>query len=115
MAVSPDGTVFAIDTHGRVVNFTSTGAIGHEYPVPVAQGTTGSRIVAWGDLLAVTSQQPNGLSLIDLQVGLARTAKFTGQQSLTLTHPAGLAASPDGPLYVLDGADNHVVALEKAP
>jgi hypothetical protein len=109
-----DGTMYAVDLRHRVVRITAAGLIDHEWVVPVGAERGGSHLALWGGYLAITNPEGNNLSLMDLSTGVLHSVALSGP-ALNLAMPVGVAAGPDGRLYVLDSNNNRVVILEAVP
>jgi len=115
VAVTLDGTVYAVDLRGRIVRFNAAGQIEHEWTVPVGRARGGSHLAVWNNLLAVTNPDENSLRFIDLMAGVVRDFAPTAQPPFTLDLPVGVAAGPDGLLYVLDSEGGRVAIVTLGP
>jgi DNA-binding beta-propeller fold protein YncE len=82
--------------------------------VPVGGARGGGHLAVWGNRLAVTDPAGNTVNFIDLQAGPATVLKTPDSAALGLAVPVGVAAGPDGRLYVLD-SDNQRVVILSAP
>ncbi len=114
VAVTASGTIYAADLAGRVVRFNAAGVIDQEWKVPVGGARGGGHLAVWGNRLAVTDPAGNTVNFIDLQAGPATVLKTPDSAALGLAVPVGVAAGPDGRLYVLD-SDNQRVVILSAP
>ncbi len=111
VAVAADGTVYAVDLRGRIVRFAADGRIDREWAMPVGAMQGGDHLAVWDTLLAVTNPDANSLRFLDLAAGVVRAFAPAEQPPFVLSMPVGVAAGPDGRLYVLDSAAGRVVVI----
>ncbi|MDQ2806156.1 MAG: glycosyltransferase family 39 protein, partial [Chloroflexota bacterium] len=111
VAVTPDGTIYAVDLRGRIVRFNAGGQIDREWPVPVSAMAGSSRLALWGTTLAVTTPDGNDLNVLDLPTNQVRAVRLPGGASLGLHLPFGLATDSAGRLYVMDSGNARVLVL----
>jgi 4-amino-4-deoxy-L-arabinose transferase-like glycosyltransferase/sugar lactone lactonase YvrE len=114
VAVTAGGIVYAADLIGRVVRFNAAGVIDQEWKVPVGGARGGGHLAVWGTRLAVTDPAGNTVNFIDLRAAGDAVLRTPDSADLGLTVPVGVAAGPDGRLYVLD-SDNARVVILTAP
>ncbi|MDQ2805800.1 MAG: NHL repeat-containing protein, partial [Chloroflexota bacterium] len=114
VAVTPDGTVYAVDLAGRLVRFDAAGTTVQEWKLTAGGAAGGgSRLAVWGPtLLAISDPDGNALLLFDTATGLARSFPVPADTPLHLLTPVGVAAGPSGQLYLLDSGHNRVVLLD---
>jgi DNA-binding beta-propeller fold protein YncE len=115
VAVTLDGTVYAVDLRRRVVQFDATGRIAREWTLPVGTSRGGSHLAVWNNLLAVTNPDENSLRFLDLMAGVVRGFAPPAQPPFALNVPVGVAAGPDGRLYVLDSDGGRVAIVTLRP
>jgi 4-amino-4-deoxy-L-arabinose transferase-like glycosyltransferase len=115
VAVTLDGTVYAVDLRGRVVRFNAAGRIEHEWTVPVGASRGGNHLAVWNNLLAVTNPNENSLHFIDLMAGVVRNFAPSTPPPFALDLPVGVATGPDGLLYVLDSGGGRVAVVGLGP
>ncbi|MDQ6695704.1 MAG: hypothetical protein M3014_15055, partial [Chloroflexota bacterium] len=112
VAVTTDNNVYVVDLRGRVVHLNAQGGADKEWMLPVGSTRGGSHMAVWGRQLAVTNPDTGRVSTIDPNQGVVRGLRDTGTASLQLTMPIGIAAGPDGRLYVLDSQGERIEILE---
>ena len=105
IAVDPAGNVYVADTgNKRVLKFSPTG----------------SPAGAWTDIFTEPSSLAavkDGLVVDDSETGRLRKFGFDGnpvpgfEHNLGLSHPRGIAAGPDGTIYVADTANNRILMV----
>jgi sugar lactone lactonase YvrE len=115
VAVTLDGTVYAVDLRGRVVRFNADGRIDREWTVPVGASRGGNHLAVWNNLLAITNPNENNLRFIDLMAGVVRNFAPSTPPPFALDLPVGVAAGPDGLLYVLDSGGGRVAVVGLGP
>ena len=111
VAITPAGTLYAVDLRGRIVRFNAAGQIDREWPVPIGTARGGSRLALWGTGLAVTTPDGNDLNVLDLQTNQVRALRNPDGTSLGLRLPFGLATDSAGRLYVTDSGNARVLVL----
>ncbi len=111
VALTPDGTVYAVDLRGRIVRFNADAQIDRDWTVPIGTAQGGSRLTVWGSGLAVTAPDSNGLNLLDLTNNEVRPIYSAAGAELGLRVPLGLAADSAGRLYVTDSGNTRVLVL----
>jgi len=111
VAITPAGTIYAVDLRGRIVRFNAEGQIDREWPVPIGTARGGSRLALWGTGLAVTTPDGNDLNVLDLQTNQVRALRNPDGTSLGLRLPFGLATDSAGRLYVTDSGNARVLVL----
>jgi hypothetical protein len=115
VAVTLDGTVYAVDLRRRIVQFDAAGRIAREWTLPAGSLRGGNHLAVWNNLLAVTNPEDNSLRFLDLMAGVVRGFAPPAQPPFTLEVPVGVAAGPDGRLYVLDSDGGRVAIVTLGP
>jgi DNA-binding beta-propeller fold protein YncE len=115
VALTPDGTVYAVDLLGRVVRIGSDSLIDREWTVSVGLERGGSHLAVWGNLIAITNPDSNGLTFLDPASGVVRVPRLANSAHLDLNKPIGVATTLDGRLLVLNSGDNSLLVLDRAP
>jgi DNA-binding beta-propeller fold protein YncE len=104
-----------VDLRRRVVQFDAAGRIAREWTLPVGTSRGGNHLAVWNNLLAVTNPDENSLRFLDLMAGVVRGFTPPAQPPFALQVPVGVAAGPDGRLYVLDSDGGRVAIVTLGP
>ncbi|HUS14416.1 MAG TPA: glycosyltransferase family 39 protein [Chloroflexia bacterium] len=108
VAVAPDGTAYVIDLHGRIVRLAADGSIAAEWPVEWSGARGGSHLAVWQGLVVMTDPERHRLTILDPASGVTRTVGGAGSAPGQFLLPLGIAAGPDGALYVTDSDNARV-------
>ena len=111
VAITPSGTLYAVDLRGRIVRFNAGGQIDREWSVPVSAAAGSSRLALWGSTLAVTTPNGNDLNVLDLPTNQVRPVHLPDGTGLGLSLPVGLATDSAGRLYITDSGNARVLVL----
>ncbi|MHC4916407.1 MAG: hypothetical protein ACYTGB_13040, partial [Planctomycetota bacterium] len=102
-----DAAVFVEDAKGRVVRHLAAGVLGPKAPEPFRPGL--SQSIAWDGKADWGKPAPAGPFKVRVALGLgARYDKVLVGDPMAIGNVKGLAAGPDGTLYVVVGAGQAV-------
>ena len=108
VAVAPDGAVYVADLAPRIVRLDSTGQVTGEWPTEVGAGLAVSHLALWRDRVIMTDPERNRLVILDPATGARRQVGTAGTAPGQFRLPTGIAAGPDGRLYVLDSGNGRI-------
>ncbi len=108
VAVAPDGTVYAVDLRGRIARLDAKGIVTREWRVEVGITRGGSHLAVWRNQVVMTDPDRNRLVILDPAKGTIRFAGGPGTAPGQFRLPIGIAAGPDGQLYVVDSDNARV-------
>jgi DNA-binding beta-propeller fold protein YncE len=108
VAVAPDGTAYVVDLRGRIARLDANGIVTQQWRVEVGITRGGSHLAVWKNLVVMTDPDRNRLVILDPADGTIRFAGGPGTASGQFRLPIGLAAGPDGKLYVVDSDNARV-------
>ncbi len=108
VALAPDGTVYAVDLRGRIVRLDVAGNVVAQWPVEVGTTRGGSHLTVWKNLVVMTDPDRNRLTVLNPATGDVRLVGSAGTAPGQFRLPIGIAAGPDGKLYVVDSDNARV-------
>jgi DNA-binding beta-propeller fold protein YncE len=108
VAVAPDGTVYVIDLKARIAQLDAAGTVVREWPVEIGVARGGSRLTVWQGKVVMTDPDRGRLVVLDPASGDEQLIGAPGANPGQFALPLGVAAGPDGRLYVLDSDNARV-------
>jgi DNA-binding beta-propeller fold protein YncE len=108
VAVAPDGTVYVVDLRGRIARLDAAGNVATEWPVEIGTARGGSHLAVWQDHVVMTDPDRNRLVVLTPASGEVRYVGGAGTEPGQFRLPIGVAAGPDGKLYVVDSDNARV-------
>jgi DNA-binding beta-propeller fold protein YncE len=114
VAVGPDGTIYVADLGQRVVKVDPTsGAITRIWPVQIGGGRGAANLAFSGGLLYLTDPDRNTVDVLDPATGRVTKSGTAGPDPGQFSVPVGIAAGPDGRIYVMDSENGRVQVFNK--
>jgi DNA-binding beta-propeller fold protein YncE len=108
VAVAPDGSLYVADLAPRLVRLNPQGQVTGEWPTEVGGGVAVSHLAVWHDRVIMTDPERSRLVILDPTTGARRTVGKEGTAPGQFHLPSGIAAGPDGKLYVLDSGNRRI-------
>jgi streptogramin lyase len=108
VAVAPNGTVYVIDLKARIAQLDAAGNVAREWPVEIGVARGGSRLAIWQGKVVMTDPDRGRLVILDPASGDEQMVGAPGAGPGQFAVPLGVAAGPDGRLYVLDSDNARV-------
>jgi sugar lactone lactonase YvrE len=114
VAVGPDGTIYVADLGQRVVKVDPTsGVITRIWPVQIGGGRGAANLAFSGGLLYLTDPDRNTVDVLDPATGHVTKSGTAGPDPGQFSVPVGIAAGPDGRIYVMDSENGRVQVFNK--
>jgi DNA-binding beta-propeller fold protein YncE len=114
VAVSKAGLIYVADLRHRIVMLDANGAIQKSWPVQVGGNLGAANLNLLQDMLYLTNPDRNTVAVIDPATGRSDLRGAGGQDPGQFSEPTGVAAGPDGRLYVMDSDNGRIEVFPAA-
>ncbi len=105
---APDGTPYVVDLRGRIMRLDTQGTITAQWPVDWGGARGGSHLAYWQNQVVMSDPDRQRLTVLDPATGAIRLVGTAGDAPGQFRLPIGLAAGPDGRLYVVDSDNRRI-------
>lgn len=108
VAVDKAGKIYVADLRNRIVMLDPAGTIQKSWPVQVGGNLGAANLNLLQDMLYLTNPDRNTVAVIDPATGRSDVRGQAGQDPGQFSEPTGVAAGPDGRLYVMDSDNGRI-------
>jgi len=106
--VGADGSLFATDLRGRLVQLGADGRYRQSWTVPIGAAGGATKLVVGGDVVYLTDPDQGTVTAVVPASGLLSILAHAGKGPGELSTPTSIALGPDGRIYVLDAGNLRV-------
>jgi sugar lactone lactonase YvrE len=114
VVVAPDGKIYVADLRHRVMELDANGTIQRTWPTHVGGNLGAGNLALMGNLVYLTDPDQNTVTVINRATGQSGQFGQAGSGPGQFNEPTGVAAGPDGRIYVLDSDHGRIEVFPPA-